>query len=187
MRADVAHFTNGVMPFASGVPSVVTIHDMSLTLYPHYHPLRRVLLHRPLVDLTARRANAIITHSHAAKHDIVRLYGLDPARVHVVHLAPAPEFVPITDRAALTAVKERYSLPDRFILRRSIEPRKNLPRLLDASASATDPETSTASLFARGLYGWRSRDVVRRLASRDLASAVRFLGYVPFADLPALA
>ncbi len=154
MRADVAHFTNGVMPFASGVPSVVTIHDMSLTLYPHYHPLRRVLLHRPLVDLTARRANAIITHSHAAKHDIVRIYGLDPARVHVVHLAPAPEFVPITDRAALTAVKERYSLPDRFILYvGSIEPRKNFRGSWTRSASAIEPETSTASSSARGLTG----------------------------------
>ena len=187
MRADVAHFTNGVMPFASGVPSVVTIHDMSLTLYPHYHPLRRVLLHRPLVDLTARRANAIITHSHAAKHDIVRLYGLDPARVHVVHLAPAPEFVPITDRAALTAVKERYSLPDRFILYvGSIEPRKNLPRLLDAFGERYRSGDLDCQLVCAGPYGWRSRDVVRRLASRDLASAVRFLGYVPFADLPAL-
>ena len=44
---------------------------------PRYHPPRRVLLNRPLVDLAARRADAIITVSESAKRDIVRLYGLD--------------------------------------------------------------------------------------------------------------
>src|SRR6185436_5639997 len=61
VEADVAHFTNGIMPLLSPVPTVVTIHDMSLRLYPRYHPARRVLLNGPLVDLAARRANAIIT------------------------------------------------------------------------------------------------------------------------------
>src|SRR4029453_4454329 len=49
--ADVAHFPNGMMPIASSVPSVVTIHDMSLRLLPRYHPLRRVFLNRPLMAL----------------------------------------------------------------------------------------------------------------------------------------
>src|SRR5206468_4261290 len=83
--ADVVHFTNGMLPIASPVPTVVTIHDMSLRLYPRYHPPRRVILNRPLVDLAARRADAIITPSESAKRDIVRLYHLDPNRVHVVY------------------------------------------------------------------------------------------------------
>ena len=58
LRPDIAHFTNGMVPLASPVPTVVTIHDMSLTMYPGYHPSRRVLLNRPLVDLAARRADA---------------------------------------------------------------------------------------------------------------------------------
>ena len=65
--ADVAHFTNGMVPVLSRVPTVVTIHDMSLPLYPRYHPPRRVLLNGPLVGLAARRADAIITVSESAK------------------------------------------------------------------------------------------------------------------------
>src|SRR5262249_7146848 len=49
--ADVAHFTNGMMPLVSRTPSAVTIHDMSLRFLPRYHPARRVLLNRPLMDL----------------------------------------------------------------------------------------------------------------------------------------
>ena len=92
VEADVVHFTNGMVPLMSPVPTVVTIHDMSLRLYPRYHPPRRVILNRPLVDLAARRADAIITPSESAKRDIVRLYRLDPNRVHVVYEAAAPSF-----------------------------------------------------------------------------------------------
>jgi radical SAM superfamily enzyme YgiQ (UPF0313 family)/glycosyltransferase involved in cell wall biosynthesis len=185
--ADIAHFTNGVMPLATEGTSVVTIHDMSLTLYPRYHPLRRVMLHRPLVDLAARRASAIITHSNCAKRDIVRLYGLDAARVHVVNLAPAPEFVPMAEGPALDEVRRRYNLPDRFILYvGAIEPRKNLPRLLDAFTARYRAGDLKMPLVCAGPYGWRARDVARRVAALDAAGQVRFLGYVPFADLPAL-
>src|SRR5476649_571 len=60
VEAHVVHFTNGMLPLMSPVPTVVTIHDMSLRLYPRYHPPRRVILNRPLVDIAARRADAII-------------------------------------------------------------------------------------------------------------------------------
>ena len=70
LDVDVAHFTNGMMPVASPVPTVVTIHDMSLTLYPRYHPARRVLLNRPLMNFAARHAAAIVTVSESAKRDL---------------------------------------------------------------------------------------------------------------------
>jgi glycosyltransferase involved in cell wall biosynthesis len=187
IHADLAHFTNGIIPLATGVPTVVTIHDMSLTLYPQYHPLRRVVLNRPLVRLAARRASAIITVSHSAKRDIVGLYGLDPERVHVIHEAAAPSFRPVSDRETLEAVRRKYGLPDRFILYvGTIEPRKNLKRLLDAFASRRDTGDLRPALVCVGPYGWLSRGLKRRLAALGADRAVRFTGYVPFADLPAI-
>ena len=53
LRADVVHFTNGMMPAAAS--AVVTIHDMSLSIRPSFHPTRQVLLNRPLCR-SARRA-----------------------------------------------------------------------------------------------------------------------------------
>src|SRR6476661_9877081 len=116
VEADVVHFTNGMLPLISPVPTVVTIHDMSLRLYPRYHPPRRVILNRPLVDLAARTADAIITPSESARRDIVRLYDLDASRVHVVYEAAAPSFRRVTDSVELERVRRRYQLNERIIL-----------------------------------------------------------------------
>jgi glycosyltransferase involved in cell wall biosynthesis len=187
LQPDIVHFTNGMVPLASPVPTVVTIHDMSLTIYPRYHPQRRVLLNRPLVDLAARRADAIITVSQSAKRDIVGLYGISPDRVHVVHEAAAPSFRRVSDRAELDRVRERYGLADRFILYvGTIEPRKNLPNLIEAFARRRQAGELRHQLVCAGPYGWLSRDVEQRIDRLDLERSVRFTGYVPFDDLPAL-
>ena len=186
-HADVVHFTNGMVPLASPVPTVVTIHDMSLTLYPRYHPARRVLLNRPLVDVAARRADAIITVSQSAKRDIVRLYGLSPDRVHVVHEAAAPSFRPIHDSIERERVRRRYDLADRFILYvGTIEPRKNLPKLIEGFARRRKSGELSHQLVCAGPYGWLSRDIEDRIERLQVEDAIRFTGYVPFEDLPVL-
>ena len=186
-HVDVVHFTNGMVPLASPVPTVVTIHDMSLTLYPRYHPTRRVLLNRPLVDVAARRADAIITVSQSAKRDIVRLYDLPPDRVHVVHEAAAPSFRPVHDSTERERVRRRYGLADRFILYvGTIEPRKNLPNLIEGFARRRRAGDLPHQLVCAGPYGWLSGDIEERIERLQVEDAVRFTGYVPFEDLPAL-
>src|SRR3954463_12765811 len=187
VEADVVHFTNGMLPLISPVPTVVTIHDMSLRLYPRYHPPRRVILNRPLVDLAARRADAIITPSESAKHDIVRLYNIDPGRVHVVYEAAAPIFAPVRDTARLEEVRRRYGLAERIILYvGTIEPRKNLPVLIDAFAARRRAGELNHQLVCVGPYGWLSRGIDEQIARSQIGDAIKFTGYVPFEDLPAL-
>jgi glycosyltransferase involved in cell wall biosynthesis len=186
LRPDVAHFTNGMVPFASPVPSVVTIHDMSLTLYPRCHPLRRVVLNRPLVNLAANRASAVITVSESSKRDIVRVYGISPERVHVVHEAAAPAFRPIHDMSELQRVKQRYGLADKFILYvGTIEPRKNLPRLIEGFARRRRAGDLKHQLVCAGPYGWLSADIEQQIERLGVEHLIQFTGYVPFEDLPA--
>jgi glycosyltransferase involved in cell wall biosynthesis len=187
LQPDVVHFTNGMMPLTSPVPTVVTIHDMSLTLHPRCHPPRRVLLNRPFVDLAARRADAIITVSHAARHDIVRHYGLAEDRVHVVAEAAAPQFRPVRDVGWLDAVRKRYALADRFILYvGTIEPRKNLRTLLEAFALRSRTGDLPHQLVCVGPYGWLCRDIEESIERLGIEDSVRFTGYVPFDHLPGL-
>jgi glycosyltransferase involved in cell wall biosynthesis len=176
-----------MVPLMSPVPTVVTIHDMSLRLYPRYHPPRRVLLNRPLVDLAARQADAIITVSESAKRDIVRVYNLDARRVHVVYEAAAPSFQRVHDPAELERVRQRYGLGERVILYvGTIEPRKNLPKLIDAFAARRRSGELDHQLVCVGPYGWLSRGLEDLIARSNVAHAINFTGYVPFEDLPAL-
>jgi len=185
--ADVVHFTNGMLPLLSPTPTVVTIHDMSLRLYPRYHPVRRVLLNRPLVDVAARRADAIITPSESAKRDIVAVYDVDPSRVHVVYEAAAPSFRRVVDPAELERVRRRYRLDERIILYvGTIEPRKNLPKLIAAFAAERRAGRLRHQLVCVGPYGWLSRGIEDQIARANVAHAINFTGYVPFEDLPAI-
>lgn len=186
VQADVAHFTNGMIPMASPVATVVTVHDMSLRLYPHCHPIRRRLLNRPLMQVAIRTASAIVTVSHSARRDLLNLHGVSPDRVLVVHEAASPAFAPISDRARLDSVRARYALPERFILYvGTIEPRKNLMRLMSAFADARRAGI-TQQLVCVGPYGWASRDLSGHIERLGIQDAVRFTGYVPFDDLPAI-
>jgi glycosyltransferase involved in cell wall biosynthesis len=187
LRADIVHFTNGIMPLSCPIPSIVTIHDMSLTMYPAYHPSRRVLLNRPLVDVASRRAASIITVSESARRDIVRLYRIDPGRVHVVHEAAAPAFRPVRDLNEIARVRRRYGLADRVILYvGTIEPRKNLPLLVQAFAACRRRGDMPHQLVCVGPYGWRSRNLAARIDGLEDDHALLFPGYVPFEDLPTL-
>ena len=79
IKADVAHFTNGMIPFAAPVSTVVTIHDLSLKLYPECHPIRRRLLNRPLMQVAMRQASAIVTVSNSTRRDLLRLHEIGRA------------------------------------------------------------------------------------------------------------
>ena len=186
LRADVAHFTNGMLPLGTGAARVVTIHDMSLRLFPRCHPARRLVINRPLLGVAARVADAVVTVSHSARRDLLRFHRLPPDRVSVVHEAAGPGFEPITDSGRRARIRTRYGLPERFVLYvGAIEPRKNLPRLMEAFAMARR-RGIPHELVCVGPYGWSSRDLYDYVDRLDLRRAVHFTGYVPVEDLPVI-
>lgn len=186
LQPDLVHFTNSLAPVACPVPLVLTIHDMSLFLQARTQPWRSVLTVRPIVPVVARRAAAILTLSNYTRQDMIRVLKVDPCRVHVVYGAPSAQFRPIVDRGELDRVRGRYALPDQFVLYvGTLEPRKNIPRLLRAFAQVRRAHPA-ARLIMVGQLGWKYRAVWHEIESLGLADAVQWLGYVPGADLPAL-
>ncbi len=186
LRVDVAHFTNGMLPLGTAAARVVTIHDMSLKLFPWCHPTRRLVINRPLLGVAARVADEVVTVSHSARRDLLRYHRLPPDRVSVVHEAAGPGFEPIADRSARARIRMRYGLPERFVLYvGAIEPRKNLPRLMEAFAMAR-ARGIPHELVCVGPYGWSSQDLYACIDRLGLRRAVHFTGYVPVDDLPVI-
>ncbi|HUE87354.1 MAG TPA: glycosyltransferase family 1 protein [Vicinamibacterales bacterium] len=186
VRADVAHFTNGMIPLGTGAARVVTIHDMSLKLYPECHPMRRRVINRPLIGVAANVADAVVAVSNSARDDLLRFHHIPAERISVVHEAAGPEFRPIHDRVSRARIRMRYGLPERFVLYvGAIEPRKNLVRLVAAFADARR-QGIAHELVCVGPYGWSSRDLYDHVDRLGLRRVVHFTGYVPADDLPVI-
>lgn len=184
---NVGHFTNNVAPLFSPCPTVLTIHDMTLWLFPQYHYGLRLLSMRPFIPLAARRAAAIIAVSSVTKEDIVRILGVPPDKVHVIHEAPAASFRPIDKGHARQALRPHWNVPERFVLYvGTIEPRKNLVRLLQAFASLWHGGAIPHRLVFVGQRGWKEGPVFKAVETLGLQEAVAFLGYVPHEALVAL-
>ncbi len=184
---DVCHFTNNVAPLWTPCPSVVTIHDMTLWLYPQHHYAKRLLAMRPIIPLAARRAAAIIAVSQSAKQDIVRLLRVPADKVHVVYEAASSCFRPLPAGPAQTALRQKYGLSERFVLTvGTVEPRKNLVRLLEAFAQLCKRDGQTHTLVFVGGRGWKDGPVFAAVERLDLGHQVQFLGHIPTADLVGL-
>ncbi len=185
-RPALCHFTNYLAPLACPCPSIVTIYDMTIFLTPQFHHWKKRVLDRVLVPPAARRAAAILTLSESARHDIVRRLGVPAARVHVVGAAAAPGFRPVTDPAEQARVRARYGLTGPYILYvGTIEPRKNLVRLIQAFARLKAAGLPHRLLLV-GQPGWKDAPIYAEVARLGLTGQAVFTGYVPEADLPAL-
>jgi glycosyltransferase involved in cell wall biosynthesis len=185
---DLVHGTNYWFPYLERAPAVLTVHDLTVQLFTHHHPRRRRLLHRMLPSF-CRRAVRIIADSQSTKRDLVRYLGVPEEKIRVVYLAAGGEFRPVGDDLVLDPVRERYSLPDRYMLfLGSIEPRKNLPILVEALRELRREGRPQSLVIAGGGergYVEYLRQLIARTGLLDDGGCV-LTGPVADADLPAL-
>ncbi|MGD8624458.1 MAG: glycosyltransferase family 1 protein [Anaerolineae bacterium] len=183
--AELFHATEHLLPPLGDLPTVLTVHDMIFKLFPeHQKPLNYWYLNATM-PLYCRRAGAIITVSEASKRDIVEQYGLPPDKVTVIYEAAAPEFRP-SPPDLLDEARRRYGLPAEYLIHVStIEPRKNLTRLVEALQRLRDGGLAVPLVVVGG-KGWLYDDFFRRLEMLEIRDSVIFPGYVPGPDLPLL-
>ncbi len=182
---DVYHETNFV-PFPTGLPTVLNVHDLSVLLHPEWHPADRVGHHRRHFLDGLRRADRVLTISDAIKGELVTHCGVAPERVTTVYCGVSPAFRPHTPRE-LEAARRRLDLPPRYFLSvGTVEPRKNLAMLFRAYAALPDAARANCPLLVAGPWGWKSDAVRDFYESVGRSRGIRHLGYVADADRPSL-
>ncbi|MCZ7569698.1 MAG: glycosyltransferase family 4 protein [Ardenticatenaceae bacterium] len=184
-RPAVCHFTNLMAPLWAPCPMVVTIHDLTLKLMPHYHPVRRRTVMGPLLAPSARQAARIIAVSETSKRDIVAFLGVADEKISVIYEAAGPAFRP-RPAAEVAQVLGRLSLDQPYILYvGTIEPRKNLVRLVRAFAHLR-AEGRCERLVLAGALGWDYAPLFAEIERLGLGDAVIHLGFVPQDELVVL-
>ncbi len=185
LGVNIAHFTNSVATLVSTCPTIVTLHDMTLWLYPEHHYRRRLLAMRPFIPLVVRRSAAIVTVSESAKADIIRLLNVPAGKIHVIYEAADPAFRPLPHET-VSQVAARHHLPEKYVLYvGTLEPRKNLERLVEAFAGLVQ-EGHPHHLVLAGQRGWKEAPLFETIERLGINHRVRVLNQLPIHDLVAL-
>jgi glycosyltransferase involved in cell wall biosynthesis len=185
---DILHVQYTAPPYAP-CAVVATIHDLSFEHLPETFKRRSRMQMRLTVRRTARSAAHVITDSDYSRRDILRTYELPPERVTTTPLAASSLFRPVEDAALVGRTLTRYGIPSDYLLAvGSIQPRKNIPRLIRAYASLLDrrPLDSLPRLVVAGKPAWLYDETLRAAAASAARDRIIFTGYVPEPDLPAL-
>lgn len=183
---DLYHGLSNELPLTvKGVcPTVVTIHDIIYRRFPADYGAIDRRLYDYKYSRSARMASRVIAISERTAADLVADYGIDPAKIDVVYQGVDPVFSLDITTADRQRVREKYGLPECFIISvGTVSPRKN--QLLALQGLARLPQQVQLVVVGRlsGDYGRRFREAV---AALGLSQRVKCLSNVPMADLPAL-
>jgi glycosyltransferase involved in cell wall biosynthesis len=183
---DLFHSTDFVLPPLRRARGLITVHDLTFLRLPECaHPALRAHLSRA-VPRSAGLAHHILADSLNTQQDIVDLLGVPVEKISVVPAGVDAHFRPVQDEAVLHRVQRRYALDRPFILTLgTLEPRKNLVRLIEAHARLRERFPAAPTLVIAGGRGWLFEDILST-ARQHSEDAVRLIGFVADEDLPAL-
>jgi glycosyltransferase involved in cell wall biosynthesis len=183
--ADVIHMPNYSMPLRPGRPTVVTIHDISFFTDPdRYTQLNAVSL-KSATRTSARQAARLIVPSNATRDELVRVLGIDPAKIDVAYHGVDHRLFHRPDEIQVSRVTARLGLHGRpyVAFLGSLTPRKNAPALVSGWGAAVADMAEPPALVLAGGGGW-SQELDEAVAGVPAHLRLVRPGYLPFADLP---
>lgn len=170
------------LPLFGSTPAVVTVHDLTTLLFPEHHRAKVRWSILPFLRPSLERARRIVTLSRSAAEDIARHFPQAAAKIRVVYPGIDPEFRPGTAEE-IAATRRDLDAPDGYLLYAgTLEPRKEVPRLLDAWESLGAAGTPPPPLVLAGPYGWGDDRLLARLHALR-GQGVHYLGRVDRARL----
>jgi glycosyltransferase involved in cell wall biosynthesis len=177
---DICHSTT-IIPAATAAASVVTVHDLAFVRWPERFSRHGVATMTRALARAHRRADLVLCSSQHTMDDLLTA-GFGRDRLRLVPLGVDRRLVTTQEVAE---VRQRLGLPERFVLfLGTLEPRKNLPRLILAMREVNRDLTESLPLVVVGASGWgpQSTELAAQAADLDL----RWLGFVADEDLDAV-
>jgi len=184
LGAEVVHYPANFGPLRKCCGLVVTVHDLGFLRHPEWFRADRALYYRYLATTTLPRAERIIADSASTAADVMHYLKIPAERIRVAPLAADGRFRPL-DGAQYGALRDRYGLPERFFLYvGTVEPRKNLARLIEAWDGVADDIPQ--DLVIAGRAGWKTKGVAEAARKVRHGARLHFPGFVEEDELPAL-
>ncbi len=184
-QIDAFIWTNYLGKFSPDYKSLITIHDMAHHFYPKYVVQGHDVDLPKYLSNCAAKADLILCMSENTKKDVINILGVPVEKVWVTYNGVSEAFHCNGDERLLSDLRKRHGLPERFILFvGTIEPRKNLVKLVEACHLLYSRDRVKEPLVIVGGKGWKNEafyEIIRKLKVED---RIIFTGYVSDADLP---
>ena len=172
---DIIHCPTVAAPFffKPNAKVVMTVHDLIPLLFPQWHILRRRLYFKFFLNYRFRFVDQFIAVSAHTKKDLIRCFGISPQKISVVHEGAAEHFSP-----------GNGDKQDYFLAVGTIEPRKNLRRIIKAFLQVREKTNPPHKLLIAGAKGWNCQKDI--MLMKQHWPHIEMLGYVPDKNLPEL-
>jgi glycosyltransferase involved in cell wall biosynthesis len=182
LSADLLHGVHYELPLRARLPTLVTVHDLTMLNHPEWHEPSKVRYFGWAMRRAVAAARRVLCVSASTARDLAELLGVPPERVDVTPLGtdlrPAPP-------EAVAAVRRRLGIDGPYLLGLgTVEPRKDLPTLVRAFASLA--AELPHRLVLAGLAGWGAGTLAAEVAASGVVERILLAGYVPEADKAAL-
>jgi glycosyltransferase involved in cell wall biosynthesis len=186
-KADVFHSPNYFLPPSISMKQLVTVHDLTFVRFPETMSPGDDKYFAKYVPQAIKRANMVLTISENSKKELISDLGVSEDKIRVTYMAADKMFKPIKDQDKLQTVREKYNLPEKYILYvGTLEPRKNITVIIEAIHALKRNHGIEHKLVIAGKKGWLYDKIFQRVVELGLENDVVFTGFVADEDLPAL-
>jgi len=183
-RLDLLHGLAYALPLTTTIPTVVTVHDLTFVLFPEAFPKSKQLYLSHITARSCKQARVVIADSQATAQDLQRLFDVPAEKIQVIYTGIDERYHPLPAEQ-IAAYRRQKGWPENFVLMvGTLEPRKNHLGLIEAYAHYRHQARHPLPLLIGGGKGWHFGRIFQRVQELNLENAIRFLGFVPWEDLP---
>lgn len=184
-KSDITHFFNYIAPPGVDGKTVITVHDMVYRTYPETVRGRTKKILDMGLASSMKRADMIVTVSEFSKSEIIRYFPQHEAKIRVVPCGvDLDRFKPCQQPERIPEVKKKLGIEGEYFLYvGTIEPRKNLERLINAYNIFCQREKDAPKLVLAGGKGWLYDGIFQRVTDLKLEEKVLFTQYIPDEDM----
>lgn len=184
---DLFHVTDHLIPLIRGIPTVATIMDLIPLLHPEWIKQDLRQLKSWVFKSGIHRADHIITISEFSKRDMIEHLGIEPERISVTPLGVDPIYFERIEADQRNAVLKKHSLePGFFLFIGTLQPRKNLSRVLEAFQQLPEDVRKKHPLVIVGRNGWSNEGLLPQLQALQKRGEGHWLSYLPQSEVMAL-
>lgn len=170
-----------------GLKTIMTVHDLGAEYLPNMHQFKQLLYLKFITRLQLKRATHLIAVSLATKEDLLKKIGIRADRVSVVYEGIDQKLFKRPKNGLIEETKRKYHInKSYFLFIGSIQPRKNLSRLIYAFKIFLDKTQQDFDLVLAGGSGWDNREVYSLPKELKIEEKVKFPGFISWEEKIAL-